>query len=91
MAVTTRRQSGLPLATAAVTRSQTSRGMHGPSRTALIVPGGSGRDRGQATGPTVGTPKQRRNDPMDEEESHVDQGRSDAVCTILRDATRCRP
>ena len=53
--------------------------MHGPSRTALIVPGGSGRDRGQATGPTVGTPKQRRNDPMDEEESHVDQGRSDAV------------
>lgn len=79
MAVTTRRQSGLPLATAAVTRSQTSRGMHGPSRTALIVPGGSGRDRGQATGPRVGTPKQRRNDPMDEEESHVDQGRSDAV------------
>lgn len=53
--------------------------MHRPSKTALIVPGGRGRNRGQATGPTVGTPRQRRNDPMDEGESHVDQGRSDAV------------
>lgn len=48
-------------------------------RTALIVPEGSGRDRGQATCPTVGIPRQRRNDPMDEGQSHVDQGRSDAV------------
>lgn len=43
------------------------------------MPGGSGRDRVQATSPRVGTPKQRRNDPIDEEESHVNQGRSDAV------------
>lgn len=48
-------------------------------KTTLTVPGGSGRDRGQTTGPTVGTPRQRRNDPMDEGESHVDQGGSDAV------------
>lgn len=80
MPVTTRRQSGLPLATAAVTRSQTSRGMHGPSKTAPVAPGDSCRDRGQVTGSTVGTPRQRRrNDPRDEGESHVDQGRSDGV------------
>lgn len=43
------------------------------------MPGDNGRNRGQATGPTVATPRQRRNDPMDEGESHVGQGRSDAV------------
>lgn len=80
MPVTTRRQSGLPLTTAAVTRSQASRGMHGPSKTAPVVNGDSCRDRGQVTGSTVGTPIQRRrNDPRDEGESYVDQGRSNGV------------
>lgn len=79
MAVTTRRQSGLPPATTAVTRSQTGRGAHGPTRSALVVPGDRGRSRHQAAGPTVGTPRQRRNDPMDEGENHEDEGRNDAV------------
>ncbi|MCJ1347498.1 hypothetical protein MMC31_005723 [Peltigera leucophlebia] len=78
MAVTTRRRGALPGATATATLSQGGRGGHSPARTPIVAPRGSGRNRGPATGSTAGTPRQRRNDPVDEGEIQEDEGRRDA-------------